>query len=202
MCQGSTCHVVAQHGDIGKLNTALLLTWEVCATIAIRCHQDIQRDFAMPCSKKHKANQGIPTKATFVTQDSWDTTVDYPDVPMSGFQGTCPNGQPLGSPDSGPVSGSTCLSSSTACLVNRLDKTTLLTWETVHICKLTYDICFAMLEIKSQTALPRLVEQSFSGHLCLKHTDVSALNVSHILAQRGNFSRLSEALLHWDVVCR
>ena len=31
--------------------------------------------------------------------------------------------------------GSTCLSSSTACLVNRLDKTTLLTWETVHICK-------------------------------------------------------------------
>ena len=135
MCQGSTCRVVAQHGDISKLNKALLLTWEVCATIAIRCHQDIQRDFAMPCSKKHKANQGIPTKATFVTQDSWDTTVDYPDVPMSGFQGTCPNGQPLGSPDSGPVSGSTCLSSSTACLVNRLDKTTLLTWETVHICK-------------------------------------------------------------------
>ena len=68
MCQGSTCHVVAQHGDISKLNKALLLTWEVCATIAIRCHQDIQRDFAMPCSKKHKANKGIPTKATFVTQ--------------------------------------------------------------------------------------------------------------------------------------
>ena len=59
-----------------------------------------------------------------------------------------------------------------------------------------------MLEMKCQTALPRLVEQSFLGHLCLKHTDVSALNVSHILAQRGNFSRLSEALLHWDVVCR
>ena len=60
---------------------------------------------------------------------------EYPDVPMSGSQGTCPNGQPLGSPDSGPVSGSMCLSSSTACLVNRLDKTTLLTWETVQIFK-------------------------------------------------------------------
>ena len=59
-----------------------------------------------------------------------------------------------------------------------------------------------MLEMKCQTALPRLVEQSFLGHLCLKHTDVSALNVSHILAQRGNFSRLSKALLHWDIVCR
>ena len=68
MCQGSTCHVVAQHGDISKLNKALLLTWEVCATIAIRCHQEIRRDFAMLCSKKHKANKGKPTKATFVTQ--------------------------------------------------------------------------------------------------------------------------------------
>ena len=56
------------------------------------------------------------------------------------------------------------------------------------------DICVAMLEMKFQTALPRLVEQSFLGHLCLKHTDVSALNVSHILAQRGNFSRLRETL--------
>ena len=51
-----------------------------------------------------------------------------------------------------------------------------------------------MLEMKCQTALPRLVEQSFLGHLCLKHTDMSALNVSHILAQRGNFSRLRETL--------
>ena len=68
MCQGSTCHVVAQHGDISKLKKALLLTWEVCATIAIRYHQDIQRDFSMLSSKKHKANKGKPTKATFVTQ--------------------------------------------------------------------------------------------------------------------------------------
>ena len=53
---------------------------------------------------------------------------------------------------------------------------------------------YAMLEMTCHTALPRLVEQSFLGHLCFKHTDVSALNVSHILAQRGNFSRLRETL--------
>ena len=41
MCQGSTCHVFAQHGDISKLKKALLLTWEVCATIASRYHEDI-----------------------------------------------------------------------------------------------------------------------------------------------------------------
>ena len=68
MCQGSTCHVVAQHGDISKLKKALLLTWEVCATIAIRYHQGIQRDFSMLSSKKRKANKGKPTKATIVTQ--------------------------------------------------------------------------------------------------------------------------------------
>ena len=68
MCQGSTCHVVAQHGDISKLKKALLLTWEVCATIAIRYHQGIQRDFSMLSSKKHKANKRKPTKATFVAQ--------------------------------------------------------------------------------------------------------------------------------------
>ena len=64
MCQGSTCHVVAQHGDISKLNTALLLTWEVCATIAIKTSKEISQC----CSKKHKANKGKPTKATSVTQ--------------------------------------------------------------------------------------------------------------------------------------
>ena len=41
MCQGSTCHVFAQHGDISKLKKTLLLTWEVCATIASRYHEDI-----------------------------------------------------------------------------------------------------------------------------------------------------------------
>ena len=64
MCQGSTCHVVAQHGDISKLNKALLLTWEVCATIAIKTSKEISQC----CSKKHKANKGKPTKATSVTQ--------------------------------------------------------------------------------------------------------------------------------------
>ena len=54
MCQGSTCHVVAQHGD------ALLLTWEVCATIAIKTSKEISQ-----CHVPKKTRQ---TKATFVAQ--------------------------------------------------------------------------------------------------------------------------------------
>ena len=46
-----------------------------------------------------------------------------------------------------------------------------------------------MLEMKCQTAFPRLVEKSFLGHLCLKHTDVSALNVSHICGRAWKFQQ-------------
>ena len=53
MCQGSTCHVVAQHGDISKLNKALLLTWEVCATIAIKTPKKIFRN-AVPKNTRQR----------------------------------------------------------------------------------------------------------------------------------------------------
>ena len=59
MRQGSTCHVVAQHGDISKLKKTFVRTWEVCATIAIRCHQDIHV-WISQCYK--------PTETTFVAQ--------------------------------------------------------------------------------------------------------------------------------------
>ena len=205
MCQGSTCHVVAQHGDISKLNKALLLTWEVCATIAIKTSKEISQCYVPNNTRQTKAYQ---QRQHLWHKDSWDTTVDYPDVPMSGSQGTCPNGhtcpngQPLGILTQVPCQGQR------ACLLAQHVLSTGWTKQLYWLGKLcifanlTNDICIAMLEMKCQTALPRLVEQSFSGHLCWKHTDVSALNVSHILAQRGNFSRLSEALLHWDVVCR
>ena len=62
MCQGSTCHVVAQHGDISKLNKALLLTWEVCATTAIRCHQDIH----VWISQCRVSTKNKPTETLFV----------------------------------------------------------------------------------------------------------------------------------------
>ena len=69
MCQGSTCHVVAQHGDISKLKKALLLTWEVCATICNHCHQMPSRhpclDFSMLSFNKPNNK---PTEATFVAQ--------------------------------------------------------------------------------------------------------------------------------------
>ena len=99
MCQGSTCHVVAQHGDISKLNKALLLTWEVCATIAVKTSKEISQCYVPKNTRQTKANQ---QRQHLWHKDSWDTTVDYPDVPMSGSQGTCPNGhscpngQPLG----------------------------------------------------------------------------------------------------------
>ena len=63
MCQGSTCHVVAQHGDISKLNKALLLTCEVCATIAIKTSKKISMLF-----QKTQGKEGKPRKATFVAQ--------------------------------------------------------------------------------------------------------------------------------------
>ena len=189
MCQGSTCHVVAQHGDISKLNKALLLTWEVCATIAIKTSKKISQC----CSKKHKANEGKPRKATFVTQrflghNCWLPRCAHVRVPRYMPR------QPLGILTQVPCQGQR------ACLLAQHVLSTGWTKQLYWLGKLcvfanlTYDICVAMLEMKCQTALPRLVEQSFLGHLCLKHTDVSALNVSHILAQRGNFSRLREKL--------
>ena len=57
MCQGSTCHVVAQHGDISKLNKALLLTWEVCATIAIKTSKDIAQCHVPQKARQTKANR-------------------------------------------------------------------------------------------------------------------------------------------------
>ena len=137
-------------------------------------------------SQCHVPNNTRQTKAYQQRQhlwhkDSWDTTVeDYTDVPMSGSQGTCPNGQPLGSSDSGPVSGSTCLSSSTACLVNRLDKTTLLTWETVHICKFNkwYLHCHAGDEISN--CITKTCSTKLLGTPLLKtHRRVSAKCVTY-----------------------
>ena len=65
MCQGSTCHVVAQHGDTSKLNKALLLTWEVCATIAIKTSKEISQCHVPKKTRQTKANQ---KKARCVTQ--------------------------------------------------------------------------------------------------------------------------------------
>ena len=200
MCQGSTCHVVAQHGDISKLNKALLLTWEVCATIAIKTSKEISHRHVPKKTRQTKANK---QRQHLWHKDSWDTTVWVPRcahvrVPRYMSKRTAAREPRLRSR----------VRVNCACLLAQHVLSTGWTKQLYwlgKLCKfsnLTYDICVAMLEMKCETALPRLVEQSFLGHLCLKHTDVSALNVSHILAERGNFSRLSEALLHWDVVCR
>ena len=200
MCQGSTCHVVAQHGDINKLNKALLLTWVVCATIAIKTSKEISQCHVPKNTRQTKAYQ---QRQHLWHKDSWDTTVDYPDVPMSGSQGTCPNGQPLGSPDSGPVSGSTCLSSSTACLVNRLDKTTLLTWETVHICK--FNIWYLRCHVGDEMSncVAKTCRTKLLGTPLLKtHRRASAKCVTYSGTAWKFQQAQGKALLHWDVVCR
>ena len=136
-------------------------------------------------------------------KDSWDTTVDYPDVPMSGSQGTCPNGQPLGSPDSGPVSGSTCLSSSTACLVNRLDKITLLTWETVHICKFNIRYLRCHVGDEMSNCIAKTCRTKLLGTPLLKtHRRASAKCVTYSGTAWKFQQAQGKALLHWDVVCR
>ena len=161
-------------------------------------HTDIQRDFAMLFQKA----QGEQRQHLWHI-DSWDTTVDYPDVPMSGSQGTCPNGQPLGSPDPGPVSGSTCLSSSTACPVNRLDKTTLLTWEAVHICKFNIRYMRCHVGDEMSNCIAKTCRTKLLGTPLLKtHRRVSAKCVTYSGTAWKFQQAQGKALLHWDVVCR
>ena len=195
MCQGSMCHVVAQHGDISKLHKALLLTWEVCATIAIKTPKEISECYVPKKTRQTKANQ---QRQHLWHKDSWDTTVDYLDVPMSGSQGTCLNGQPLGSPDSGPVSGSTCLSSSTACLVNRLDKTTLLTRETVQICKFNiwYLRCHAGDEMSN--CITKMAQRgNFSMHWDVVCRYSSMKTHFQLTSSRTNFNTLQRKTCLW-----
>ena len=66
---------------------------------AIKTSKEISQCYVPKNTRQTKANQ---QRQHLWHKDSWDTTVDYPDVPMSGSQGTCPNGhscpngQPLG----------------------------------------------------------------------------------------------------------
>ena len=51
-----------------------------------------------------------------------------------------------------------------------------------------------MLEMKCQTALPRLVEQSFSGHLCLKRFSAKCVTYSGTAWKFQQAQRSSAAL--------
>ena len=153
MCQGSTCHVVAQHGDISKLNKALLLTWEVCATIAIKTSKKISMLF-----QKTQGKEGKPRKATFVAQrflghNCWLPRCAHVRLPRYMPKRTYMSIRTAArDPDSG--SGSTCLSSSTACLVQQAGQKQLY-WlgKTVQICKFNiwYLLCHAGDEMSNCT---------------------------------------------------
>ena len=160
MCQGSTCHVVAQHGDISKLNKALLLTWEVCATIAIKTSK---KDFAT-LFQKTQGKEGKPRKATFVTQRFLGHNCWLPrcvDVRVPRYMPR----QPLGILTQVPCQGQR------ACLLAQHVLSTGWTCATIAIMTSKEITMLCSKKGKANKGKPRkatFVAQRFLGHNCLR----------------------------------